>query len=91
MVQVPGGVEFKVYPTGSANGYSLYDASTGVGCPAVSVEAPAVGQWQRGPFEFTTGFDCEVGETVHLLEGEVGFEDTEYGVSFYSVPRPFTR
>jgi len=28
---------------------------------------------------------------VHVIEGEVGFADTEHGVSFYSVPRPLVR
>lgn len=87
-VSVPSGVAFKLYPAGSDNAYTLYDAVSRKAYPLQSTEGMPTGTSTPGPARFTLVFGALDTHTrrVHLIEGEVGFDDTEYGVHFYNVP-----
>lgn len=72
-VDIPRGVLFTLYPPGSANAYTLHDAADGTAYPLLSASGCPLGGACPGPDSTTT---------VHRVEGEVGFGDTEHGVHF---------
>ncbi len=91
-VDIPRGVWFTLYPPGSKNAYTLYDAADGTPYGLVSATGCPLGGDCHGPASFVLTFEPvpDTVETVHLMEGESGFDSTEFGVHFPGLRLPPT-